>query len=76
MTSLFGLYAPAGTPEKIIMRVNGIVNDALKNTTFARLLSANDNVATGGSSQSFVEAIAREDANNARIIKAANITSN
>jgi len=76
MTSLFGLYAPAGTPQDIIMRINGVVNAALKDPAVAQLLSASDNIATGGSPQAFADAIAKEDANNGRIIKAANITAN
>ena len=76
MTSLFGLYAPAGTPQDIIVRINGVVNAALKDPVVAQLLSASDNIATGGTPQAFTDAIAKEDANNGRIIKAANITAN
>ncbi|KQT11167.1 Bug family tripartite tricarboxylate transporter substrate binding protein [Ramlibacter sp. Leaf400] len=73
LTSLFGLFAPAGTPPAVIERVNAEVNRALANPDLRARLVASDNVPTGGSAADFARQIATESDNNARIIRAANI---
>lgn len=73
LTSLFGLFAPAGTPAPVIERLNAEVNKALALPDLrARLIGA-DNVPTGGSAVEFARQIAAESDSNARIIKAAAI---
>jgi len=75
MDSLFGLFAPAGTPPAVIERVNAEVNKALAHPDLRARLVASDTVPTGGSAAEFARQIATESDNNARIIKAANIRS-
>lgn len=74
LSSLFGIFAPAGTPEPVIKRVNEAVNEALKDPKIAGILVNSDNVATGGTPESFKAEIERQSEGNARIIKEAHIT--
>lgn len=72
-TSLFGIFAPAKTPQPILDRLNAEFNKALASADIQAKLKASDNVPTGGDAASFARQIAEESANNARIIKAANL---
>lgn len=73
LTSLFGLFAPARTPEPLLARLNAEINKALAHPDLRQRLVAADNVPTGGSAAEFARQIAQESENNARIIKAAGI---
>ncbi len=73
LVSLFGIFAPARTPEPILARLNAEINKALQLPDIRQRLLASDNVPTGGSSAAFAKQIATESETNARIIKAANI---
>ncbi|TFZ05757.1 tripartite tricarboxylate transporter substrate binding protein [Ramlibacter henchirensis] len=73
MTSLFGLFAPAGLPAGVLERLNAEVNKALAHPDLRARLVASDNVPTGGTAAEFARQIATESDNNARIIRAANI---
>ena len=73
-TSLFGIFAPAKTPADVLQRLNQAFNQALAMPDIQAKLKASDNVPTGGSAQAFATQIAQESANNARIIKAANLS--
>ncbi|MDB5944163.1 MAG: transporter substrate-binding protein [Ramlibacter sp.] len=73
MTSLFGVFAPAGVPQPVLDRLNAEINKALAQPDLRARLLASDNVPTGGSAAEFGKQIAAESANNARIIKAAGI---
>jgi len=73
MTSLFGIFAAAATPAPVLLRLNAEINKALALPDMRERLLAADNVPTGGSQADFAKQIAQESANNARIIKAANI---
>ena len=73
MASVFGVFAPAGTPAAVIERVNAEVNKVLKDPEVRQKIEATDNLPTGGSAADFAALIASESANNARIIKAAGI---
>jgi tripartite-type tricarboxylate transporter receptor subunit TctC len=75
MTSLFGLFAPAGTPPAVVERMNVEVNKALAHPELRARLVASDNVPTGGAAAEFARQIATESDNNARIIRAASIRS-
>jgi len=72
-TSLFGIFAPAKTPKPVLERLNQEFNKALATADIQQKLHASDNVPTGGDAASFAKQIAQESANNARIIKAANL---
>lgn len=73
LASVFGLFAPAGTPPAVIERLNTEVNKLLKDKDVRQKIEAADNVPTGGSAADFARFIAAESASNARIIKAASI---
>jgi tripartite-type tricarboxylate transporter receptor subunit TctC len=73
LTSLFGVFAPAGTPAAVVDRLNTEINKALASPDVRARLTAADNVPTGGSAAAFAKQIAQESANNARIIQAAGI---
>ena len=73
LSSLFGVFAPAGTPAPVLQRLNAEINKALALPDLRARLIASDNVPTGGSAADFARQIATESEHNARIIKAANI---
>lgn len=73
MSSLFGVFAPAGTPAAVVSRMNAEINRALSQADLRARLDASDNVPTGGSAAEFARQIAAEAANNERIIKSAGI---
>ena len=75
-TSLFGIFAPAQTPQAVLLRLNQAFNKALAAEDIQAKLKASDNVPTGGDAASFVRQISQESANNARIVKAANLHAN
>lgn len=73
LTSLFGVFAPAGTPAPVVERLNAEIGKALAQPDVRAKLAAADNVATGGTAAAFARQIAQESASNARIIQAAGI---
>ncbi|MEP6789993.1 MAG: tripartite tricarboxylate transporter substrate binding protein [Ramlibacter sp.] len=73
LTSLFGVFAPAGVPAAVMDRLNAEINKALAQPDLRARLTGSDNVPTGGSAADFAKQIAAESQNNARIIKAAGI---
>jgi tripartite-type tricarboxylate transporter receptor subunit TctC len=75
LASVFGLFAPEGTPAAVIERLNAEVDKLLKDKEIVPKIEAADNLPTGGSAADFARLIATESANNARIIQAAGITA-
>lgn len=73
LSSLFGVFAPGKTPEAILTRLNTEINLALQTPELRQRLLSADNVPSVGSAADFSRQIAQESANNARIIKAAQI---
>jgi len=73
LTSLFGVFAPAGTTAPVLERLNAEINKALAQPDLRARLTGADNVPTGGSAAEFARQIAQESENNARIVKAAGI---
>jgi tripartite-type tricarboxylate transporter receptor subunit TctC len=73
LSSLFGVFAPAKTPDAVLQRLNTEINLALQTPELRKRLLAADNVPTGGSAAEFSRQITAESENNARIIKAAQI---
>ncbi|TWO73173.1 tripartite tricarboxylate transporter substrate binding protein [Caenimonas sedimenti] len=73
LTSLFGVFAPAGTPTAAVERVNAEINKLLAQGDVRSRLLASDNVPTGGSAAEFARQIAAESESNARIVQAAGI---
>ena len=73
MSSLFGLFAPAGVPAPVMLRLNAEVNKVLALPDVRTRLTSADNVPTGGTAAEFARQIAVESDNNLRIIRAAAI---
>jgi tripartite-type tricarboxylate transporter receptor subunit TctC len=73
LSSLFGVFAPAKTPEAVLVRLNTEINLALQTPDLRKRLLSADNVPTGGGAAEFARQIAVESDHNARIIKAAQI---
>ena len=73
LSSLFGVFAPAKTPEAVLLRLNAEINLALQTPDLRKRLLGADNVPAGGSAAEFARQIALESDNNARIVKAAQI---
>jgi tripartite-type tricarboxylate transporter receptor subunit TctC len=73
LTSLFGLFAPAGTPAPVLERLNELVNRLLGQPHFREKLVDADNIPAGGDRASFAAEIAAEYESNSRIVKAAGI---
>ncbi|MDO9360610.1 MAG: tripartite tricarboxylate transporter substrate binding protein [Polaromonas sp.] len=73
LSSLFGVFAPAKTPDAVLQRLNTEINLALQTPDVQKRLVSADNVPTVGTAAEFGRQIAQESDNNARIIKAAQI---
>ena len=73
LTSTFGIFAPAATPQAIVERMNAEINKALAAPDVRSKLALGDNVPTGGSAAAFAKLIAAESEANARIIRQAGI---
>ena len=56
--SLFGLFAPAGTPQALVARVNAEINRLLRSPPLRSRLAQAHNLAAGGSTQDFAREIA------------------
>ena len=73
LSSLFGVFAPAGLPQALAARYNTEINKALAAPDLRAKLVATDNVPTGGPAADFAKAIAAEYEADGRVIKAAGI---
>lgn len=73
LSSLFGVFAPAGLPQPLAARYNAEINKALATPDLRAKLIATDNVPTGGTAADFAKAIAAEHEADGRVIKAAGI---
>ncbi|WP_447779979.1 Bug family tripartite tricarboxylate transporter substrate binding protein [Variovorax boronicumulans] len=71
--SLFGVFAPAGTPAALVAKYNAEINKALASPELRAKLTATDNVPTTGTPAAFAKEIASEFESNGRIVKAAGI---
>jgi tripartite-type tricarboxylate transporter receptor subunit TctC len=60
IVSLFGVFAPAGTPPPVLERLNGELNRAIAEPDIRARLLASSNTPAGGSMQRFADAILRE----------------
>jgi len=73
LSSLFGVFAPAGLSAALAARYNAEIDKALKSPELRARLTATDNVPTGGTAADFARSIATEYESNGRIVKASNI---
>lgn len=73
LSSLFGVFAPAGLPQPLAARYNAEINKALATPDMRAKLLATDNVPTGGTAADFAKAIAAEYESDGKIIRASGI---
>ncbi|MES2249863.1 MAG: tripartite tricarboxylate transporter substrate binding protein [Pseudomonadota bacterium] len=71
--SLFGVFAPVGTPAALVAKYNAEINKALASPELRAKLTATDNVPAPGTPAAFAKEIASEFESNGRIVKAAGI---
>ena len=69
-----GMIAPASTPDAVIARLNGAVNEALKQPDIRQMIEGSGGIVAGGTPEAYGKFIAQERAKWAPVIKNANIT--
>lgn len=69
-----GIVAPAGTPPAIIEKLNGVLNQILKDPEVAKAIADSGSQAGGGTPEAFGEFIKAETDKWAKVIKAGNIS--
>ena len=69
----YGIFAPAGTPEAIVTRVNADLNDFLKEEDVRRLVEKQGLTPAGGAPQVLGERVKREFASWKRVVQHAHI---
>lgn len=72
VSSLFGVFAPAGTPAAVLDRLNAEVNRALADPSLQGRIVASDNLPAGGSRAAFARRIDEEWAGN-RVLRSSGI---
>ncbi|MEJ5991676.1 tripartite tricarboxylate transporter substrate binding protein [Ramlibacter sp. PS3R-8] len=73
LSSHFGIFAPAGVPQRLLDRLNSDINNALNTAAMRNRLMASDNVPTGGTAREFTRQIAAEADSTLRIVRAVGI---
>jgi len=76
MGTWYGILAPVGTSQKIIRRLNQVVNNGLTSKEVIEVFSAEGSVILGGTPEQFKNFMTVELKKNETIVKAAAITSN
>ena len=71
---LFGLLAPAGTPEAIVMRLNGAINEAVQSAEVRRSLDGIGVDARIGTPEAFASALDEQARDWKRVIEETGIT--
>ena len=71
----FGLFAPAGTPDAVVQKLNAAVTQALKNPELAKRLQDQGGEPSPMSAQQFRDFIKSETAQFQRIVETAHITA-
>ena len=66
--SLFGLFAPAGTPAAVVARLNAEINRLLRSPPLRARLAQAHNLAAGGSTQDFEREIALDRRRNEALV--------
>jgi len=73
LTSLFGFFAPAKTPQDVINKLNLEINSILTQSDIQERIKKAENLVVTSTPQEFQALINKESANNAVIVKEANI---
>ena len=73
LTSLFGFFAPKGTPDAIVQKLNSEINKVLSEPETQARVKKTENLVLMSTPAEFAATINKEFAANARIVKEANI---
>ena len=65
----FGIFAPKGTPKRIVTRVNTALNEALQSPELAKLLNSRGADAVGGTPEAFAQVVRADFAKWAKVVK-------
>jgi tripartite-type tricarboxylate transporter receptor subunit TctC len=68
LSSLFGLFAPEGTPRATVQSLNTACARVLARSDFQRVLAGAGNLPATGSPDAFAQEIARQSAANAKLV--------
>jgi tripartite-type tricarboxylate transporter receptor subunit TctC len=69
----YGLFAPNGTPQPVVSKINADVNALLEQPDVRDVLTRQDMHAVGGSSERFADMVRRDLARWSRVVTAAKI---
>jgi tripartite-type tricarboxylate transporter receptor subunit TctC len=69
----FGIFAPAGTPQAVVDRLNGAINAAMTSPQMKERLQSQGADPLSGTPQQLADLVKSELAKYAKIVKAANI---
>ncbi len=72
----FGMYAPAGTPDAVVHKLNEVVNQQLGSEGIREKMAAQNYDILGGTPEDLAEKMRDDNARYSRVIEAANITAN
>jgi tripartite-type tricarboxylate transporter receptor subunit TctC len=70
LSSLFGLFAPAGTPASLVTQFNAACAEVLGQADFRRMLTEGGNQPATGSAADFAREIRRQSEANAKLVSA------
>jgi tripartite-type tricarboxylate transporter receptor subunit TctC len=73
LSSLFGIFAPSGTPEPVLDGLNAAINAVLRTDDFKQRLLATDNIPATDSRQAFAAQIAQDFAANQQLVRTTKI---
>ncbi len=73
MMSVFGFFAPAGTPPAIIDQLNSSINKAIASPDIQKLMVSSSNIPAAASPADFAADIKEEYANNKALIESAGL---
>lgn len=71
--SVFGFFAPGGTPREVVARVNAEINQLLGDKVLQERLHQLDNVVSPSTPEGFMALVRHEHETNARVIREAGI---
>lgn len=69
-----GMIAPAGTPDAVVARLNGAVNDALRQPAIVQMIEGSGGIVAGGTPEAYGRFIEQERAQWGPVIKNARIS--
>ena len=73
--SWYGLFAPAGTPQSVIVRLNLAAKKSVQSDVFKNRVESEGLVVSAGTPEEFDRYVKGEEARWRKVVKAANITS-